>query len=731
MITRELKVEIGQADVFHRIDCYEGNDLYEEVLEEFREIEAQMYALCEPVLLMEYGVIGPELAKEGVPEGTPVLMVLTSIGRGISEYSTKCFREGDYLKGMLADAMADSALFSLGKELIPYLRKECGARKMGIRRRLEAPQDISMEAQKVIYEMTRAHEQCGMNISSGYMLDPVKSNAAIYILTDDPEVFMYQHNCRNCTQYDCSGRNIPDIPVKVSDGSESYTVMVKEGQSILDAMIEKDKGISAVCGGRGTCGKCKIKVLSGYLPQTVSDKAYFTEKELQDGMRLSCKAYPSEPIQITLQFQKEISFEVLSDYEAEENGSDDGEMDQDQQLGIAIDIGTTTIALQLLNKVSGKKMATYTSINHQRSYGADVISRIMAATQGKGPELKQSIQKDLADGIRNVLERGKTEPKQVKEVVIAGNTTMIHLLMGYDCKGLGEYPFTPVNIEMIADSYENIIGDNQLDATVYILPGISTFVGGDIVAGLYACNVDTKAEYSLLIDLGTNGEIALGNKDKIMVTSTAAGPAFEGGNIAYGVGSIEGAISGVTIDENGPSIKTIAGKPAVGICGTGVIEAVSELVKAELVDETGCLDDEYFDDGYPLAESTDGVQIVLTQADIREIQLAKAAVRAGVETLFIRYGITKDEIAKVYIAGGFGFKLDCEKAISIGMIPECFAEKIEAVGNSSLGGAVRFLMDPDSRERSSKIGRGALEINLSADKDFNQLYMDAMYFEEL
>lgn len=746
MITRELKVEIRQSEVFHQIDCYEGSDLYEEVLEEYQEIEEQMYALCEPVLLMEYGVVGPELAREGVPEGTPVLMVLTSIGRGISEYSTRCFRSGDYLKGMLADAMADSALFSLGKEIVPYLREECGMRRMGISRRLEAPQDISMEAQKVIYEMTGAKEKCGMGISSGYMLDPVKSNAVLYILTDDQETFMYQHNCRNCNNYDCKGRNIPDIPVKVIDGGNVHTIMVKEKESILDVLIAQDRSISAVCGGTGRCGKCKIQVLSGYLPASTADKAYFTEEELKAGMRLSCKAYPSEPLQIALQFRKETTFEVLSDFGREDDHvessliaescdrgcADQGSNDQGStDLGIAIDIGTTTIAVQLLNPATGKKLATHTTINHQRTFGADVISRIMASVQGKQHELQTLIRGDIAEGVRSVTAKAGVEPAQITEVAIAGNTTMIHLLMGYDCKGLGEFPFTPVNIKQITGTYESIIGDEFLKATVYILPGISTFVGGDIVAGLYTCNFDKKEEYSLLIDLGTNGEIALGNCEKIMVTSTAAGPAFEGGNIAYGVGSIEGAISGVTIDENGAHIRTIADKEPVGICGTGVIEAVSELVKAELVDETGCLEEDYFEEGYPLAVQKDGTQIVLTQEDIREIQLAKAAVRAGVETLFLRYGIAKEEVSHVYLAGGFGFKLDCSKAIQIGMLPQDFADKIETVGNSSLGGAVKFLMEKESRDRVDAIGSDAQEINLSADKDFNQLYMDAMYFEEL
>lgn len=529
--------------------------------------------------------------------------------------------------------------------------------------------------------------------------------------------------------------------VKVVDGDKTYSIVVEDKKSILDVLIARDRDISAVCGGTGRCGKCKIKVLSGYLPVSTADRMYFTDEELKEGMRLACKAYPTEPLQIALQFQKEASFEVVSDFGREANGSEEGTKtwkiqdggsvyEEVADLGIAIDIGTTTIAVQLLNKVTGQKLANHTTINHQRVFGADVISRIMASMQGKKEELQKMIRKDLAEGIRKVTGKAGVQPEQITEVAIAGNTTMIHLLLGYDCKGLGEFPFIPVNIRQITDTYANIIGDDFLGATVYILPGISTFVGGDIVAGLYTCDFDIKKEYSLLIDLGTNGEIALGNQDKIMVTSTAAGPAFEGGNIAFGVGSIEGAIAGVDIDDKGVRIRTIADKVPVGICGTGVIEAIAELVKVELVDETGCLDDEYFDQGYSLGDMEDGTQILLTQADIREIQLAKAAVRAGVETLFLRYGISKEEVCHVYLAGGFGFKLDCSKAIEIGMLPQCFADKIETVGNSSLGGAVKFLTEKEARERVTVIGSNAQEINLSADKDFNQLYMDAMYFEK-
>jgi uncharacterized 2Fe-2S/4Fe-4S cluster protein (DUF4445 family) len=568
------------------------------------------------------------------------------------------------------------------------------------------------------------------------MLDPVKSHAEIYVLSQDQELFFHQHNCRKCNRYDCKGRNIPDIPVKVHNGSKVFTLQVKDGQSILDALMLADDSFTAVCGGRGSCGKCKIKVLDGYLPVTASDKAYFDEKELLAGMRLSCKAFPEEPLNVELNFKSEAEFQVLTEYVENSSVHDIAESSSkwdSKKYGIAVDIGTTTIAIQLLSLESGERIATYSVINHQRSFGADVISRIKASTDGKKAELQASVQQDLSQGIRRAVKKAAEEgvlPEQISEVAIAGNTTMIHLLMGYDCKSLGEYPFTPVNIDLIESTYEEVLADDFLQAKVRIVPGISTFVGGDITAGLFSCNVDQQEGYSLLIDLGTNGEMALGNKDKIIVTSTAAGPAFEGGNIEWGVGSLEGAIAGVKIVDGKAEVRTIGNKPPIGICGTGVIETVAELIKAELVDETGCLEDDYFDDGYPLAQTENGENIVFTQQDVREVQLAKAAVRAGIETLFLRYGITKEQVSHVYLAGGFGFKLDCQKAVEIGMIPGEFAQKVEAVGNSSLGGAIKCLLSKDGWTRMERIGKEADEINLSADKDFNQFYMDYMYLEK-
>lgn len=725
MYVDNLKVEIVREDVLRQIDCREDSVLYEEIVEEYEEIVDGIYALCEPVFLLEEGIIGKELSCENLVDGTSVFYALYSIGGNLSALSTKYFQKGDYLKGMLVDAMADSALFSLEKSMEPYLMEACASFKKGIQRRLEAPQDLPMEAQKVILEQTKGKERCGIDISSGYMLDPVKSNAVIYVLTDDKELFRHQHDCRNCDRVDCKLRKIPDVPVKVLDAERSFVINVKENQSILEALNAADPSFGAVCGGKGSCGKCKIQVLKGRLAETEFDQRCFNKEELVSGMRLSCKAYPTEPLEIRLEFRGDEKFQVvgLEEFVEKRTGM------QDESFGIAVDLGTTTIAMQLVALKTREVCAVHTAVNHQRIYGADVIARIKASTDGKKDALRKSIQKDLQEGFYELIKKAGIVNGSVKEIVIAGNTTMGHLLMGYDCSSLGVFPFTPVNIDLIEETYENVFEDDSLSAKVTLLPGISAFVGADIAAGAYQCEMYGSEQYSMLVDLGTNGEIILGNSRKMIATSTAAGPAFEGGNIAWGVGSIEGAICGAKFEEGVLQIQTIGNKEPVGICGTGVLELVAELLKEELIDETGYLCEEYFEEGYPVAQTSRGEQIVLTQKDIREVQLAKAAVRAGIETLILRYGIEKQKIDHVYIAGGFGNQLDCRKVMALGMIPEEFTEKIEAVGNSALYGAKKSLIHKEERTLLCQMTAKVEEINLSSDKDFNQLYMDAMYFE--
>ncbi len=513
--------------------------------------------------------------------------------------------------------------------------------------------------------------------------------------------------------------------ITVTGRGEEIILNCMEKENLLEAMTRQGIYMSAACGGRGTCGKCKIQLIEGNLKITSSDKKVFSKDELNDGCRLSCQAYPEADLTIKLTAGDEADFEVVTDL----GRTSQQKRKKDDSYAIAIDIGTTTIAISLIEVTSGDNLWTYTTVNKQRAYGADVIARMQASNNGKKQELRECIQKDLLSGIQAVVAKTGIEKEQIQKLAIAGNTTMGHLLLGYSCETLGIFPFTPVNINTIVLPFEEVLESDYLKIPVILLPGISTYVGADIAAGLLACDYDRAEKPSLLIDLGTNGEMAIGNKDKILVSSTAAGPAFEGGNISCGVGSIAGAICNIEGVGDQLTFKTIGDKPPVGICGTGVIEIVSELVKAGLVDETGLLDEEYFETGYQIAEDNAGNKINFTQRDVREIQLAKAAVRAGIEILVRRYGVGYEEIDTVYLAGGFGYKINIGKAIEVGLLPKELEGKIKAIGNSSLGGAVKYLTQNNTPDRMKHIIETSDEINLSNDKDFNDLYVEYMYFE--
>ncbi len=526
------------------------------------------------------------------------------------------------------------------------------------------------------------------------------------------------------------------ITIKTAGSHASNYIDCREGETLLEAMQRQGLPYRAECGGIGTCGKCRVKVLDGILEAGSQDKKVFDEEELCQGLRLACKAYPKMSCTIELVSGAEAGdYEIIAgdipgktdqstvskDKTVNRRGKSSAHLLTTAAYMIAIDLGTTTLAFRLMEKVSGRQLGTFTAMNPQRAYGADVITRIKASADGKKDELKASIREELSQGIKTLTEHQGIDLSRISRIAIAGNTTMVHLLLGYDCSSLGVYPFTPVNIGIVTTGTKELF-DLSENIPVIILPGISAFVGGDITAGLLACGFDRSERLSLLVDLGTNGEMALGNRDQLLVTSTAAGPAFEGGNISCGVGSIPGAITHVTIASSVCRYETIGGKSPVGICGTGVIELVSELLQNGLLDKTGLLTEPLFEKGYRIE------QLVFTQKDVRELQLAKAAVRAGIEILVRRYGITYDEIDQVYLAGGFGYQMNIEKAIHIGLLPEELQGKMEAVGNSSLSGAIDYLTDGTAEDRMKQILTTAREQHLSNDKDFNDLYIEHMSF---
>jgi uncharacterized 2Fe-2S/4Fe-4S cluster protein (DUF4445 family) len=388
---------------------------------------------------------------------------------------------------------------------------------------------------------------------------------------------------------------------------------------------------------------------------------------------------------------------------------------------IAIDIGTTTLALALVSLQTGYIVEEYSAVNPQRTYGADVVSRIKISNEGMSGTLSMMIRKELLHGIHMLLKEDQIAFDSIKQIIICGNTTMIHLLMEYSCDGLGSFPYIAVNLSLINTYTDDIFGTEE-KIPIMILPSISVYVGGDITAGLLACEIYLKEKPCLFIDLGTNGEIVLGNKERLLVTSTAAGPAFEGGNISCGVGSIPGAICHASFDDGILRFETIDKQPPVGICGTGVIEIVSELLKEGVVDSSGLLLDPYFDGGYPIA----GMKLI--QDDIRELQLAKAAIRAGVDTLLDSFGIAYEQLDEVYIAGGFGYHLDVDKAIYIGLLPEEIKDKVLALGNTSLSGAICAITDSEAKNKLDQIIASAEEIHLSNIDEFRDLFIKYLSF---
>lgn len=718
----DFDIKISPENVCAFLDADKTGELYEEILEELEEMLPQAYDMIRPAALLEFGSLeGYSLEADG-KKIKEALFGIYTVGERMSTWSAGYFAEGDYLRGMLADAIADDCLFQMDRKMEQTVISLCRKKGRGIAGRAEAPQDIPMSVQKRAWEVTRASEE-GIGITGSYMYDPVKTVCQVYLLDENTKRYHPEHDCSRCPNVACRRRMLPSVQITVMTENGEITVSGRKKDSLLTTLREHDIFIPAVCAGRGVCGKCAVRFVEGVTPVTEKDKLFFTKEKLEEGYRLSCCAYPQHSCTVVVNESVENRFFVLTD-DADNGLEESAPSDMENNYGIAADIGTTTIAMQMIRMPEMITAGVYTDINRQRAYGADVISRIEASNTGKKEELKNSIRRQLKEGITSLT---KDKDGVVKQMIIGGNTAMIHLLMGYSCETLGVYPFTPVNISAIHTSYGEMFGKGEYDFDITICPGISAYVGGDITAGLYALDFDKMERPCALIDLGTNGEMAVGCRDKLLVTSTAAGPAFEGGNIVCGTGSIPGAVCGVDITGDQVKLRTIGDEVPSGICGTGVIEAVYELKKSGIIDETGLMEEPYFDEGFLLYGG--GTEIRLYQKDIREIQLAKSAVRSGFETLLLRYGITYNEIDRIYIAGGFGHQMNAAKAADIGLLPKECLDRITAAGNTCLRGITAYLSDDAAELRMRDLAEKAEEVQLSNDRQFQELYMEYMYFE--
>lgn len=646
-----------------------------------------------------------------------VYAILT-LGEAVSRQLDRYEKDGDVMDSLLFNALADTCLMALEADVLQKLQLICRQKGCGITGRHEPGSDIPITAQADAVRETKARQSVGVTVNRDSVLSPAKSMSLVFDVGPDANVFRAAHDCAACPKTDCDRRQ---------EKSGEAVVTVPAGVKVDEAIQGQGTSLPMPCGGKGRCGKCRIRVVSGKLAVTPADRNVFSDSQLREGWRLACQAETTEDTKIAVPLREQQGFSALALHEDEASGDD---LLANHGCGIAVDIGTTTIAAALIDQRDGRIVATATTGSHQRSFGADVISRIDAANKGKGKALQKAVRRDILGLMEKLFDDHPEAKASCQKVAIAANTTMIHLLMGWSCEGLGNWPFTPVSLGGETYSFSEVFGKGGFltDCQVTLISGMSTYVGGDITAGIAACGLMDFDEVTLFIDLGTNGELVLGNRNQRFIASAPAGPALEGGKLTWGTASVSGAICGVRIEDGKAVVRTIDGAVPVGICGTGIIEAMAGLVSEGLVDETGKLEEPYFTMGFTLGSTLDYERIVLNQKDIREIQMAKSAIRAGIETLIERSGIDRRRIDRVCLAGGFGYRLDPKKAAVIGLLPPDLAAKATAVGNTALQGAAAFLSGSLSEEDLRTAAAGAEEIVLGNEEAFQRLYISYMNF---
>jgi len=414
-------------------------------------------------------------------------------------------------------------------------------------------------------------------------------------------------------------------------------------------------------------------------------------------------------------------------------------------LGVAIDLGTTTLQLELIDLNTGETLAFTSDYNPQISYGEDVISRIEFTKRKDGLKILASkVREKIVNLIEEMLKEAQKNLEDINLISFAGNTVMSHLFLELEPKYLREYPYVPVTTEFPLIFAKDLELSLKETALIQLAPCKASYVGGDIVAGVVASRIAEEEPLTLFIDLGTNGEIVLGNKEFLMCASCSAGPAFEGGGIKNGIRAISGAIEAVNIDPISfePMILTIEKKPPKGICGSGIIEAIAWMRIRGIIDEAGRIRkgvSEFVkedDEGLkfvivPANASATGRDIVLTQKDIRTIQLAKAAIYAALSTLTRIAGLEVRDLERIFIAGAFGNYLDILSAQILGMLPDVPQERFSFIGNGAIAGASMTLLSKDFAEEAQAIAKMVKSVELNLVKDFQSEFVKATYIPHM
>lgn len=466
------------------------------------------------------------------------------------------------------------------------------------------------------------------------------------------------------------------ICIRVQFSDKTVKLLTSEtGKILMDILHKNGIPLAAPCGGSGRCKACQVTVLLQGRRESI----------------LACQYIPQDGDTIFLSTEWKDGGKSAILTSGQQRKKEKSSSNSGTRYGAAIDIGTTTIGFSLIDLDCGTVEREFGCMNSQRIHGSDVTARILYASTKEGlHSLSQLIKHDLKKGLKNLTTGGEA----IHAVAIAANTVMLYLLREIDPSPLGQFPFTASFLGEYKTSLEELLEEEGDQTPVYLLPGSSAYVGADITAGVAFTAVDKKDTPSLFVDMGTNGEMVLGNKEHLLSTSTAAGPAFE------------------------------ASFRSQGVKGARGIDFIAQALHRGFLDHTGLVAKRYFETGIPLSDG-----ITLSQQTIREIQLAKGAICSGIEILAKEYGVSLSEIEQVYLAGGFGFHLTVENAVLIGLIPKALKNKIKIAGNTSLLGAGAFLQSSSFRETCRRTALRIKNIDLANVPEFNEHFVQRMDFK--
>ena len=487
----------------------------------------------------------------------------------------------------------------------------------------------------------------------------------------------------------------------------------KPGSCLGDVL--SDCGVMAMpCGKHGKCGKCRVVAQGALSPLSATEENLLSEEDIAQGVRLACCTYVLGDCVITFEEKREEQIctqGVMPSFAV---------MPMFSKYGVAIDIGTTTLAARLY-AADGNLLSEDSCVNPQSAFGADVISRVEAALSGKEKELSQAIVKALDGIFLSLAEKAGVKAFEIDGVVLTGNTAMLYLLTQTSVLPLSRAPFTmdyAFGETRTAESFGFCALTPK--TRVYIPPCLAAFVGADTVTAILASELCTQNATRLIVDIGTNGEMALWHRDYLWVCSTAAGPAFEGVGISMGMAGTAGAVDQVKIVNGALCAHAIGEKAPVGICGSGIVDAVACLLDTEALDVSGYLEDETAIISSP---------VVLTQKDIRMVQLAKSAICAGLQTLLHEAGVSFDEVKDLLVAGGFGSYLHIKNACRIGLLPTELSEKVCVVGNAALMGASMLLLNQAFESDVKEMQNKTKVVELATNAFFMDAYIENMSFE--